>query len=83
MSNHTRTPGIPSDINDGVIPRSDADVELIAAAPDLLAAANRIIEGLANGGEIEGLPSGTPVSVPIDDIYALVQAVAKAEGNEK
>jgi hypothetical protein len=53
---------------------------LFVAAPDLLAAANRIIEGLADGGELEGLPSGTPVSVPIDDIVALCEAIAKAKG---
>ncbi len=48
-------------------------------APDLLTAANHIIEGLADGGELAGVSSGTPVSVPIDDIVALCEAVAKVE----
>ena len=50
------------------------------AMQELLAALERIIEGLANGGELEGLPSGTPVSVPIDDIWAVMEAMAKAKG---
>ena len=40
---------------------------------ELLAALDRIIEGVADGGELE-VPSGTPVSVPIDDIRAAVEA---------
>ena len=43
----------------------------------LLAALEKIIEGVADGGELEGLSSGTPVSVPIDDIWAAVEAIAK------
>lgn len=38
MSDHTRGPWRPSDINDGLLPRNEADVILMAAAPDLLAA---------------------------------------------
>lgn len=59
-----------------------ANARLIAAAPDLLAVLERIIKGLANGGELEGLSSGTPVSVPVDDIWSAVEAIAKAKGGE-
>ena len=57
-----------------------ANAHLLAAAPDLLAASSRLISRLANGGELEGLPEGTLVSVPIDDICALAQAITKANG---
>ncbi len=55
---------------------------LLASAPELLAALDRIIEGAANGGELEGLSSGTPVSVPIDDIRAAVEAIDRATNPE-
>ena len=44
MGNHTRGPWMPSDINDGVIPRNDADLTLMSAAPDLLSALQEILE---------------------------------------
>ena len=43
MSNHTRGPWIPSDINDGLLPRNEADVILMAAEPDLLASLKSIL----------------------------------------
>ena len=62
------------------IRRSPKDTDRLLL--EVLAAANRILEGLADGGELEGLPSGTPVTVPIDDICALSRAVAKAEAGD-
>tara|TARA_R100000995_G_scaffold65248_1_gene34289 strand:- start:621 stop:845 length:225 start_codon:yes stop_codon:yes gene_type:complete len=44
MGNHTRGPWMPSDINDGVIPRNDADLTLMSAAPDLLSALQELLE---------------------------------------
>ena len=44
MSNHTRGPWMPSDINDGVLPRNEADVILMAAAPDLLNALGEMLD---------------------------------------
>ena len=44
MSDHTRGPWMPSDINDGVLPRNEADVILMAAAPDLLNALGEMLD---------------------------------------
>ena len=44
MSDHTRGPWMPSDINDGLLPRNEADVILMAAAPDLLSALKEMLE---------------------------------------
>ena len=35
---------MPSDINDGVLPRNEADVILMAAAPDLLNALGEMLD---------------------------------------
>lgn len=44
MSDHTRGPWMPSDINDGLLPRNEADVILMAAAPDLLNALGEMLD---------------------------------------
>ena len=44
MSDYTRGPWMPSDINDGLLPRNEADVILMAAAPDLLNALGEMLD---------------------------------------
>jgi len=89
MCSQTKTDGWPPEVRDTIQAlwgeKEELEARLHAARrerDELLAAAIRIIEGLADGGELGGLPSGTPVSVPTDDIVTLCEAVARAEGGE-
>lgn len=41
---HTPGPWMPRDINDGALPHNEADLALMAAAPDLLAEVKRLRE---------------------------------------
>ena len=41
---HTLGPWMPRDINDGALPHNEADLDLMAAAPDLLAEVKRLRE---------------------------------------
>ena len=48
FAGHTPGPWMPRDINDGALPHNEADLDLMAAAPDLLAEVKRL-RRLCNG----------------------------------
>ena len=77
MSTHTKGPWMPSDINDGVIPRNELDVILMAAAPDLLASLKSILV------VYDSLKAGEQEWAHYErDIADARVAIARAEGDE-
>ena len=77
MSTHTKGPWMPSDINDGVIPRNEQDVILMAAAPDLLASLVSILV------VYDSLKAGEQEWAHYErDIADARKAIARAKGGE-
>jgi len=54
-------------------PTTEANARLMAAAPDLLAVAKRMLDFALDGGDF---------AYPLGSLYELEQAVAKAEGSQ-
>ncbi len=66
----------------GLLAQRAADAALIAAAPDMLAALERLSTVIAAPGLEDGVPADCPidVSLPYGAILALWRAITKAKG---